>query len=204
MWFAKVVPNARCYLVEPRQKNLRVGKANFATNGVKGKFFRSKISHGHLGVDRFMQRQKLPYVDVLHADIQGAEFEMLCDAEESLLNGRIGYVFVGTHSQQLHYQCKSFLGRQGYVTIAHADFDYGTYCCDGVLVARHRDVPGLEPLDIALRDALRQRQAECRTRDLQTDHPAQRRKPPWGTWLRSLARRRGLSTKSPTTSRIAQ
>ena len=70
----------------------------------------------------------MPYVDVLHADIQGAEFEMLCDAEESLLNGRIGYVFVGTHSQQLHCQCKSFLGRQGYVTIAHADFDYG---CSG-------------------------------------------------------------------------
>ncbi|HJN11214.1 MAG: hypothetical protein QGG09_13435 [Pirellulaceae bacterium] len=39
MWFAKVVPNARCYLVEPRQKNLRVGKANFATNGVKESSF---------------------------------------------------------------------------------------------------------------------------------------------------------------------
>ena len=50
---------------------------------------------------------------------------MLCDAEDSLNHGRIGYVFVGTHSQALHYQCKSYLEQRGYITIAHADFDYG-------------------------------------------------------------------------------
>jgi hypothetical protein len=161
MWFAKEVPDAKCYLVEPRRKNLKVGKYNFSKNGMQGDFFHSKVGHGHLGVDRFLESQRLDYVDLLHADIQGTEYEMLCDAEQSLSQARIGYVFVGTHSQELHYQCKSYLEKKGYVTIAHADFDHGTYCSDGVLVARHRDLPGLEPLDLPLRDAPRQRAAEA-------------------------------------------
>lgn len=173
MWFAKEVVAARCFCVEPRKKNLQVGKYNFALNGLEGAFFHSKIGHGHLAIDDFLDAQQLDYVDVLHADIQGAEYEMLCDAERSLSKGKIGYVFVGTHSQELHYQCKGYLERHGYITLAHADFEYGTYCCDGVLVARHKDTSGLEPLDLPLRDSHQQRDAERRMKDLRVDSPVQ-------------------------------
>lgn len=186
MWFAKEVAEARCYLVEPRRKNLKVGKYNFAKNGVEGKFFHSKIGHGYLGVDRFRKTQQLDYIDVLHADIQGAEFEMLCDAEESLMSAKIGYVFVGTHSQKLHYQCKTFLERHGYVTIAHADFDHGTYCCDGVLVARHKDVCGPESIEIALRDPTAQHRAEVAMQALRLDLPHRRVWRPLGALLHRL------------------
>ncbi|MCH2124912.1 MAG: FkbM family methyltransferase [Pirellulaceae bacterium] len=170
MWFAKEVQNANCYLVEPRKKNLKVGKHNFAKNGFRGEFFRSKIGHGHLGVDRFLDAQQLEYIDLLHADIQGAEYEMLCDAEQSLRNGRIGFVFVGTHSQELHYACKAYLEKHDYVTIAHADFDHGTYCCDGVLVAQRAGLSnGLAPLEIPLRDAAGQKNAEQQLRHLRID-----------------------------------
>jgi len=172
MWFAKVVADARCICVEPRKKNLKVGQYNFAKNGLVAEFVRGKVGCDRLGVDDFLKAKRLDFVDILHADIQGAEHEMLCSADRSLRAGRIGYVFVGTHSQELHYQCKALLERCGYVTIAHADFDHGTYCCDGVLIARHQDVAGLEPLDLPLRDPQAQYQAEMQMQALRLDPPA--------------------------------
>ncbi|MBC8354923.1 MAG: FkbM family methyltransferase [Planctomycetes bacterium] len=188
MWFANEVAGAKCFCVEPRKKNLKVGKHNFAKNGLVGEFFHSKIGHGYLGVDEFLESQQLDYIDILHADIQGAEFEMLCDAEQSLKTGRIGYVFVGTHSQELHYQCKSYLERCGYITVAHADFDHGTYCSDGVLVARHKDIAGLEPLELPLRDAQQQREAERQMNDIRVDAPEQNIRSPQNGLLRRLQR----------------
>lgn len=189
MWFAKQVADARCFCVEPRKKNLKVGKYNFALNGLEGEFFHSKIGHGYLAVDEFLDAQRLDFIDVLHADIQGAEYEMLCDAEQSISSGKIGYVFVGTHSQQLHYQCKRFLEQRDYVTIAHADFDHGTFCCDGVLVARHKGVSGLEPLELPLRDPEAQRQAEVKMKDLRLDPPARRVRHPKLTLLGRMQRK---------------
>jgi len=172
MWFAKEVQDARCLCVEPRKKNLKIGKYNFAKNGLHAEFIQSKIGGGKMGVVDFLKARKLEYVDILHADIQGAEHHMLCDAEDALRSGRIGHVFVGTHSQELHYQCKALLERCGFVTIANADFDHGTYCCDGVLIARHKDTTGIEPIDLPLRDAEGQRQAEKQLKDFRCDPAA--------------------------------
>ena len=108
MWFAREVPEARCLLVEPRRRNLEVGQYNFARNGIHGEFFRSRVGYASLGVDRFLAARQLGYIDLLHADIQGSEFEMLGDARESLKSGKIGYIFIGTHSQELHYRCKYY------------------------------------------------------------------------------------------------
>jgi predicted O-methyltransferase YrrM len=156
MWFAKEIQDARCYLVEPEPRHLEVGKANFAKNRLRGEFFCSKIGRGHLGIDKFMDEQAVDFVDVLHADIQGAEYEMLCDAENVLRDGRIGYVFVGTHSQALHYRCKDHLQQRGYLIIADADYAHGTFCEDGVLVARHRSLDGVEPMEIPQRETAQQ------------------------------------------------
>jgi len=171
MWFAKSVADAQCYLVEPRKKNLKLGKYNFAKNGMKGRFFQGRVGDGYFNVDSFMKSQQLEYVDVLHADIQGTEYAMLHGAEHALRDGKIGYIFVGTHSQKLHYQCKAYLESHGYLTIAHADYEFGTYCCDGVLVARHANLAGLSPLEIPLRDAERQYAAERTMADIQTGPP---------------------------------
>lgn len=169
MWFAKEVPDARCLLVEPKRSNLKLGQTNFAKNGLKGKFFCHKIGHGYLGVDQFLGKLGVEYLDLLHADIQGAEVEMLRDAEEVLANHRVGHVVIGTHGQDLHYQCKAILEHYSYITVAHADFDYGTTCCDGVLVACRPDLEGLDTIDLPLRDPDGQSQAEREMRDLAVD-----------------------------------
>lgn len=151
MWFFKTVEGATCYLVDAGEKNLEVGRRNFEANGCTGTFVRERVGHGFWGVDRFVREKDIAFVDILHADIAGAEYEMLSDATETLEAGRIGYVFVGTHGQDLHYRCKRFLEDRGYVTIAHADFDHGTYCFDGVLVAGLPSLAGTRPLDLPLR-----------------------------------------------------
>lgn len=151
LWFAKHVDDARCFLIEPDADHLDVGKYNFAFNQLTADFTISKVGHGHWGADRFLAERNIDFVDVLHADIQGREYEMLVDADESLRAGRIGYVFVGTHSQDLHYRCKQLLEERGYVIIADADFTHGTFCADGVLVARYRGLPGVEPMQLPLR-----------------------------------------------------
>lgn len=152
MWFAKEVKNATCLLVEPEPAHLDVGKYNFTKNQLEGRFFQSLIGRGHLAMDAFAEEQSLEFIDVLHADIQGAEYEMLCDAEELLRAGRIGYVFVGTHSQDLHYRCKLHLQQRDYVIIADADYAQGTFCEDGVLVARLRSLSGVQPISLPLRE----------------------------------------------------
>ena len=181
MWFASRVPGARCIMVEPSRRKLNIGKRNFKRNGFKGEFLQRKVGHGHLGVDRLLQKRGITQLDILHADIQGFEFEMLCDADQSLRNGAIGYVFIGTHSQQLHYQCKRYLEERQYITLTHADFDHGTSCCDGILIARHRDRNGLEPLALPLRDSAGQQAAEKELARIDIT-PAPRRR--WG-WRRS-------------------
>ena len=119
-------------------------------------------------VDDFLQEQGIEWVDVLHADIQDAEFEMLCDAEKSLSAGRIGTVFAGTHGQDLRYRCKESLENHGYTAIADADFEHGTYCQDGVLVARLSSMARVEPIDLPLRQPHRPYTIGDNTYDLYT------------------------------------
>ncbi len=151
IWFAMMVEHARCFLVEPEAEHLEVGKRNFADNGFAGTFFQQLVGRDAFQVDKFMQQYKIKFLDLLHADLQCAELEMLEGAERSLTEGRVGYVFVGTHGQDLHYRCKEFLEKCGYTILAHADWEHGTFCQDGLLLARRKELAGMEPIDIPLR-----------------------------------------------------
>ena len=150
MWFAREVPEARCLRVEPRRRNLEVGQYNFARNGIHGEFFRSRVGYASLGVDRFLAARQLGYIDLLHADIQGSEFEMLGDARESLKSGKIGYIFIGTHSQELHYRCKYGIRKGMAAALADADGS-GTYAATACSLTVSRP-EGLEPTVIPRRD----------------------------------------------------
>lgn len=151
LWFAKAIPDAKCFMVEPDKQNLEIGRRNFATNGAEGTFIQDRVGQGYLRVDQFLDERKISFLDLLHADVQCAELEMLRDAEESLRAGRIGYLFLGTHGQDLHYRCKEFLESRDYMILAHADWFDGTFCQDGVLLARSRRLSGMAPVELPLR-----------------------------------------------------
>lgn len=152
MWFHKEIKNARCYLIEPENKYLEVGRKNFELNDMNADFTLGKIGNDAIKIDDFLKTKGLESVDILHCDIQGAELEMLHGAKKSIKVGKIKYFFISSHSQGLHYKCMNFLKSHGYTIIASADFEKETYCYDGILVARLGNVRGLGPMNIESAD----------------------------------------------------
>lgn len=160
-WFAKGVADARCYLLEPDRRNLRMGERNFALNALHGSFFNfsSGASSSHtpgtvpvISVDDFMRQQNLARIDLLHSDIQGWEEEMLKGAREALQRRAISYVFISTHSEALHRSCTEILVAAGYQIMCSVSLAQ-SYSVDGLLVAKAPDAPGPGRIEVSLRPA---------------------------------------------------
>lgn len=132
-------PSAHCYLVEPSLRNLIAGKINFELNGRDGHFSQLSIgdtvTESQTTVDTFCDKHDIKLLDILHADIQGFELKMLHGASHMLRSGRIHYIFISTHSQELHYACCEELEKNGYTILASADLDE-TFSWDGLIVAK--------------------------------------------------------------------
>jgi hypothetical protein len=154
MWFAKVVSAARCILVEPDGKNIEMGKSNFQLNGLSGDFLRGyagsappEDSTPVFSVDELMDRYGLKELNLLHADIQGAERAMLDGAEKTFARNAIDYTFLSTHSEALHAQCLEYLAGHGFTVIAEANTAQ-SFSADGVICARRSGI--VEPPPIAI------------------------------------------------------
>lgn len=161
LWFARAVLRARCVLVEPVLSNLDLGRRNFRLNGLDGEFVRAKVgaaSSAHwargatICVDDLVEQGGLERIDILHSDIQGYEGEMLKGAVRTLQARMIRFVFISTHSAELHRHCRAELQNYDFEIIADADLQ-GTYSVDGVLVGQLRGNSGPGPVPIAQRSA---------------------------------------------------
>ena len=149
MWFLSLFPEANCYMVEPIRKNLHYGKRNFQINNLKGVFIHAGIGNEKnytsnvTTVDEICRTNKIAFLDILHADIQGYELEMLHGSKRMLSENRVGYIFISTHSNALHADCTALLCDYGFIEIASVDLDE-TCSWDGVLVMRSSDYSGIE------------------------------------------------------------
>lgn len=143
MWLKQRRPAASVHLVEPDPLRLAVGRANFERNGFSGNFLQGFVGRGQFTVDRYLSEQGIARLDILHADIQGYEVEMLEGADETLSHGAIDRVFVSTHSQRLHMDVVAALRRHGMRIELDADFDTGTTSFDGFVYAAR---PGIAPI----------------------------------------------------------
>lgn len=159
MWFQSKVKDANCYLVEPVQENLEYGKENFGINGMNGNFFQGfagaytgemKDENRIYSVDGLVEINNIPFVDILHSDIQGAEYDMLKGAEKTIKERKVGYIFISTHSNKLHEKCLSFLMQHGFVIISSVNL-FESFSLDGLIVARASYYPGLEPMQVSVR-----------------------------------------------------
>jgi len=155
MWFMKTFPSADCYMVEPDRKNLFYGKENLKRNQQKGTFIHAGIGgktdtkNNITTVDDICKKHQLQFLDILHADIQGFELEMLHGAAQLLSANGVGYVFISTHSNELHQDCHQLLkDKYGFTMVANADLDE-TYSWDGILVMKNPKYPGVEEVLIA-------------------------------------------------------
>jgi len=149
MWFAKEIPDASCYLVEPDSGNIESGRKNFERNGFKGTFEQAYVGGAPgfhkdgvpvITVDDFCQRNGIKHLGILHADIQEAEVDMINGAKTMLGGHHIDYLFISTHNNPLHYACLERLREIGYHILVSCDFDE-TSAGDGVIVARR---PGID------------------------------------------------------------
>jgi Methyltransferase FkbM domain len=159
LWFLKDRPLGRAILVEPESENLRMGRDNFAINGAQGEFVQAFVgaepSRGALGprtvsVDELVEEFKVQRLHFLHVDIQGHELHMLDGARRTFERGLVDYIFISTHTPELHEACRRRLGDHGFVILADADIE-DTYSLDGLLAARHERLDAPAPIDIALK-----------------------------------------------------
>jgi len=158
MWFASAVKMPTCIMVEPDPHKMNFGKLNFKLNGFKGTFDLGFIDqHTDLkknipvySVDHLMEKHRVKFLHVLHSDIQGYEYKMLHGAAESFRANKIGYVFISTHSNDIHYECLEFLRAQSFNIICSADLDE-TYSWDGLIVAKHPSMSGPSSIEISKR-----------------------------------------------------
>lgn len=137
IWFNKHIRNAKNYCIEPEQVNLELGIKNCAINNVTADFTKGFIGSGHINVSDFLRDKHIDALDILHSDIQGYELQMLEQITELLLLQKIKYLFISTHSDDIHYKCIALLKSCKYRIIASADFETETFCYDGIIVACH-------------------------------------------------------------------
>mgnify|MGYP003951273031 CR=1 FL=1 len=152
MWFLQAVPDGRCFMVEPNARWLEVGVENFRLNQLQGDFTQAAVGREGLKLDEFVKNKGIDTVEILHADIQGHELEMLDGAEGLFARGGVKFAFVSTHSQALHFACLQRLQNRNFDILASVDFDNETYCFDGVIVAKLNSVRGPEPMVLDVRD----------------------------------------------------
>lgn len=155
MWFLQNFPDANCFMVEPEKENLFYGKKNFQLNQLQGTFIHAGIgqksdTHNNvITVDEICKKQNIKFLDILHSDIQGYEYEMLIGSEKLLSENRVGYVFISTHSNELHEQCYHLLKTNyKFQLVASANLDE-SYSWDGILVMKAHDYQGVENVAIA-------------------------------------------------------
>lgn len=156
MWFQKELRKAVNYMVEPDDFNLGQGKRNFRLNSLKGTFIKAFVGKDHsvhngtrtVSVDGLVEEFNIPFIHILHSDIQGFEYEMLLGASEAFHRKKLGYVFISTHSDDIHNKCVEFLRERNFLIIADADMSE-TYSQDGLIVARAQYFDGLGQIAIS-------------------------------------------------------
>ena len=157
LWFQAVLPGGRSFCVEPDPENLDFGQQNFRANGRLGDFTQAYVgaepANGTpptISVDSFLREKAIDHVDILHADIQGYELEMVRGARETLARGAVDYIFISTHHNFLHYRCIDELKNAGYAILAEADL-LETCSTDGLIVAGREGMPRLDRIAITPR-----------------------------------------------------
>jgi Methyltransferase FkbM domain len=145
MWFASRVKGSRCFMIEPDPHKMSFGKINFGLNHLTGTFdmgFIDEVDNLHsrvpsYSVDYLIKKHNIGFLNILHSDIQGYEYKMLLGAENALRSGMIDYIFISTHSNELHAQCQEHLLAKRYEILCSYNLNE-SYSWDGVLVAKHR------------------------------------------------------------------
>ncbi len=166
LWFHQEVKKSRNFMIEPNASKLEVGRLNFSVNGFDGDFFygsvgkeqheetifedwdKKKYLIPQYSIDGFIEKNQIQKLSILHADIQGAEVEMLEGAKDALTSKNIDYLFVSTHFDSGHEDCKKLLQSFGYILITEHTISE-SYSEDGLLVYRSPSTPDQPTIEVS-------------------------------------------------------
>ena len=161
LWYLRSIPFSRAYCVEPDASHMAVGRENMRLNGLEAKFVRGCVGDEHIAEQPFLTESGksvlmpkhtaasalthfgLDRVEVLHADIQGAEARPSDVLRPLFAAGKIRFVVISTHHSSIsgsvstHADCLAVLrGNDGHILCEH-DVDE-SYSGDGLIVAAMR------------------------------------------------------------------
>ncbi|MDR3645993.1 MAG: hypothetical protein P4L22_00445 [Candidatus Babeliales bacterium] len=158
LWFASQIKNANNYLIEPDPKRLEIGRKNFELNNKTGIFKRGFLGIAkdpepdingadYISIDDFIEKEGIKHVNILHADIQGAESQMLETTVKHL--DKIDYFFISTHEYDNdHLPCIKFFKKHEFIIVAeHAHYE--SCSGDGLIVAKRKGVAGPDHISIS-------------------------------------------------------
>jgi FkbM family methyltransferase len=162
LWFLSSGKHRRSVVVEPDPKHLSVGQTNARLNGLTPSFVHACVGGTPSGpmafkaeesgevlvpclsVPLLIESQAIERLNVLHCDIQGAEFDVLSSCTDLFRQGRIQFVFVSTHDFRIsgdpltHQRCLAVIRNCGGRIIAEHDV-HESYSGDGLIVAYFGD-----------------------------------------------------------------
>jgi hypothetical protein len=101
-----------------------------------------------INIDSFKTENNISTIHILHSDIQGYELKMLEGAEESLQD--VWFIFISTHSNELHKKCMEFLLSRGFAILCSINKDE-TYSEDGLIVAQNPNIKLLGSINLSKR-----------------------------------------------------
>lgn len=164
LWFARSISQSRVVLSEPDPAHLELAKVNFTHNGLTECATFSQACAGfdrqysiHLeskggiqsvqgkSVATLMKESNLEYLDILHIDVQGAEFDVLESIHDDSLADKIRFVFVSTHHHLIsgdpltHERClHQLLSIGAHIICEHTVEE--SFSGDGLIVASFSDL----------------------------------------------------------------
>jgi hypothetical protein len=145
MWLKSARPEAFVHLVEADPNGLAVGQHNFALNGLSGEFTCAFVGKGKFQVDDYLREKNIQHLDILHSDIQGYEVEMLPGCAKTLAEHRADFLFISTHSQEIHQIVRNALGSFKYRVEISSNVDDETTSFDGFIFASSPKRPPVFP-----------------------------------------------------------
>jgi hypothetical protein len=161
LWFAKHVAEPINFMVEPYRSQLDIGIKNFSLNNFKGNFIHGyltrQVDHTdpievngsqEISIDSFLIEHNIDHVNIMHADAQGIEFDMLKSSINSIQLGKIDYFVISTHHPKIHEACIQFLNYFNYIIIAEHSKEE-SFSNDGLIAAKRKGVQGPDYIEIS-------------------------------------------------------
>lgn len=168
MWYLKSVPFSTAYCLEPDSTHIEIGQENMRMNGLSATFVNACVGEQFIEKKQFatesgktveipqhnlpsvMEHFRINDIELLHADVQGAELGLLLSCDPLFSAGKIRFLVVSTHhslisgSSTTHTDCVAYLKTKGAHILCEHDVDE-SFSGDGLIVASMRPEDSIIP-----------------------------------------------------------